>query len=124
MWCGVVELSSEGLKEFFEPVLPHLGERQRRVVTGAMAEALARGGQVRVVEASGQSSSTVLRAAQEVRAGAEVSERQRQSGGGDKPAIDKQPGLLHALGELVWPQCRGTPMSALRWTLKWTYQLA
>ncbi len=45
-------------------------------------------------------------------------------GGGDKPAIDKQPGLAEALDELVHPSTRGTPMSALRWTLKSTYELA
>jgi transposase len=119
-----VDLSSEGLRAFFETVLPHLDEKQRRIVTGAMAEALGRGGQARVVEASGQSSSTVLRAAKEVRAGVEVSERQRVPGGGDRPAIDKQPGLLETLDELVHPSTRGSPMSALRWTLKSTYELA
>jgi transposase len=119
-----VELSREGLRTFFEMVLPHLDEKQRRIVTGAMVEALGRGGQARVVEASGQSSSTVLRAAKEVRAGVEVSGRQRVPGGGDRPAIDKQPGLLEALDELVHPGTRGSPMSALRWTLKSTYELA
>ncbi len=119
-----MELSAEGLRTFFERVLPHLDEKQRRVVTGAMAEALGRGGQARVVEASGQSSSTVLKAAKEVRVGVAVSERQRVPGGGDRPAIDKQPGLLEALDELVHPGTRGSPMSALRWTLKSTYELA
>ena len=49
---------------------------------------------------------------------------QRVRGGGDRPAIDKQLGLLEALDELVHPDTRGTPMSALRWTLKSTYELA
>src|SRR6266545_3222978 len=90
-----------------------------------MAEALGRGGQARVVEASAMSSSTVAKAAAEVRAGIEPSaERQRAHGGGDRPAIDKQAGLLEALDELVHPDTRGTPMSALRWTLKSTYELA
>ena len=119
-----MELSSGGLRAFFDTVLPHLDEKQRRIVTGAMAEALGRGGQARVVEASGQSSSTVLKAAKEVRAGVEVSQRQRLPGGGDRPAIEKQPGLLEALDELVHPSTRGSPMSALRWTLKSTYELA
>src|SRR6266545_1910520 len=90
-----------------------------------MAEALGRGGQARVVEASAMSSSTVAKAVAEVRAGIEPSaERQRAHGGGDRPAIDKQAGLLEALDELVHPDTRGTPMSALRWTLKSTYELA
>jgi len=108
----------------FETVLPHLGERQRRVMVGAMAEALGRGGQARVVEASGMSSNTVYKAVQEVRRGVEVSDRQRAPGGGDRRAIDKQPGLLEALDELVWPETRGHPGSPLRWTLTSTYELA
>jgi hypothetical protein len=44
--------------------------------------------------------------------------------GGDKPAIDKQSGLLATLDELVHPETRGTPMSPLRWTLKLTSELA
>ena len=119
-----MELSGEGLEGFFEIVVPHLNERQRRVVAGAMAEALGRGGQARVVEASSMSSSTIAKAVREVRAGVEPSDRQRAPGGGDRPAIDKQPGLLEALDELVHPDTRGTPMSALRWTLKSTYELA
>jgi len=112
------------LKVFFETVTPHLGERQRRVAAGAMAEALGRGGQRRVVEASGISTSTMSKAVREVRAGVEPSQRQRAKGGGDRPAIDKQPGLLEALDELVHPDTRGNPMSPLRWTLKSTYELA
>ena len=119
-----MELSEVGLKSFFETVTPHLGERQRRVVSGAMAEALGRGGQVRVVEASGMSTSTMSKAVREVRAGIEPSQRQRAEGGGDRPAIDKQPGLLEALDGLVHPDTRGNPMSPLRWTLKSTYELA
>ena len=119
-----MELSPEGLAGFFETVLVHLNEKQRRVVAGAMVVALGRGGQARVVEASGMSSSTVNTATQQVRNGVEPSERQREEGGGDRPAIEKQPGLLEALDELVHPSTRGTPMSALRWTLKSTYDLA
>lgn len=119
-----MELSSEGLATFFDTVLPHLNEKQRRVVAGAMVVALGRGGQARVAEASGMSTSTVNTATRQVRAGIEVSDRQRDEGGGDRPAVDKQPGLLEALDDLVHPSTRGTPMSALRWTLKSTYELA
>ena len=119
-----MELSPEGLAGFFATVLPHLDERQTRVVCGAMVSALGRGGQARVVEASALSSSTVNRGTQEVRAGFAVSDRVRAPGGGAKQAIDTQPGLLVALDELVFPETRGNPMSLLRWTLKSTYQLA
>src|SRR5215213_8138250 len=104
--------------------MPHLNEVQRRVVAGAMARALGHGGKTAVAAASGLSRNTVIKAQAEVEAGIEPSTRQRAPGAGDKPAIDKQPGLLEALDELVHPDTRGTPMSALRWTLKSTYELA
>ena len=119
-----MDASVEELSEFFDMVLPHLNEVQSRVVTGAMAVALGRGGKTRVADASGMSRNTVTKAAAEVEAGIEPSHRQRQVGGGDKPAIEKQPGLLATLDELVHPETRGTPMSLLRWTLKSTYELA
>ena len=119
-----MEASADELSEFFDTVLPHLGEVQRRVVAGAMARGLGRGGKSKVAAASGMSRNTVIKAEAEVRAGIAPSERQRPLGGGDKPAIEKQPGLAEALDELVHPSTRGTPMSALRWTLKSTYELA
>lgn len=119
-----MELSADAAGVFFGTVMPHLGERQRRVLTGAMAEALGRGGQAFVARASGISTSTMSKAALEVRAGAEPSDRQRAPGGGDRPAVVKQPGLAEALDELVHPSTRGSPMSPLRWTLKSTRQLS
>jgi len=94
------------------------------VVAGAMARALGRGGKSKVADASGLARNTVIKAQAEVEAGIEPAERQRPVGGGDKPAIVKQPGLLEALDALVHPDTRGNPMSPLRWTLKSTYQLA
>src|SRR5215218_3856435 len=86
--------------------MPHLDEVQRRVVAGAVARLVGRGAQA------------------EVEAGIGPSDRLRAKGAGDKPAIDKQPGLLEALDGLVHPGTRGSPMSPLRWTLKSTYELA
>jgi len=119
-----VEITGVELREFFETVEPHLNERQRRVVFGSMAEALGHGGQARVAACSSMSTSTLSKAVREVRAGIEPSDRQRVAGGGDRPAIDKQPGLLVALDDLVYPDSRGDPMSPLRWTSKSTYDLS
>ena len=77
---------------YFETVLPHLNERQRRVVVGASASLLGRGGKTKVADAARMSRNTVIRATSEVEAGIDPIDRQRASGGGDKPAIDKQPG--------------------------------
>ena len=119
-----MEADREELEGFFSTVMPHLNEVQRRVVAGAMARALGRGGKTAVAAASGLSRNTVIKAQAEVEAGIEPSGRLRAPGGGDKPAVDKQPGLLEALDELVHPGTRGSPMSPLRWTLKSTYQLS
>ena len=119
-----MEASGEELERFFSTVMPHLNEVQRRVVAGAMARGLGRGGKTAVANASGLSRNTVIKAQGEVEAGIEPSERVRAPGAGDKPAIEKQAGLLEALDELVHPGTRGSPMSPLRWTLKSTYELA
>ena len=119
-----MELAPEGLRGFFETMAPHLDERQRRLMAGAMAIALGRGGQARVAEASTMSTNTLWKAVTEVRSGAEVTDRVRRPGGGTKSAVERQPGLLEALDELVHPDTRGNPMSLLRWTSKSTYALA
>lgn len=105
-----MELTPGALERFFGVVLPHLDERQRRVV----AEALGRGGKTAVARASGLSRNTVIKAAGEVGASVEPSARLRAPGGGDKPAVD----------ELVHPETRGNPTSLLRWTSKSTTKLA
>jgi len=117
-----VEVTADGLARFFEVVLPHLNERQRRAVLGATAEMLHN--KSAVAEASGMSRNTVIKAEAEVAAGMEPAERQRPPGAGRKQATELQPGLLEDLDELVHPETRGTPMSLLRWTSKSTTKLA
>ncbi|MEO5841614.1 MAG: ISAzo13 family transposase [Acidimicrobiales bacterium] len=103
---------------------PLLDERQRRLLVGAAAEMLGRGGQARVAEASGMSRSTVISGMKAVADGALLAGRVRAAGAGPKPLVDTQPGLLEALDELVHPDTRGNPMSLLRWTSKSTAKLA
>jgi len=119
-----VEVTPDGLARFFEVVLPHLNELQRRVVAGAAAEMFGRGGKTAVAAASGMSRNTVIKAAAEVVVGVVPSERLRVPGGGDKSLIDTQPGLLESLDALVHPETRGSPMSLLRWTSKSSTVLA
>ena len=119
-----MEVTPSGLARFFEVVLPHMNEVQRRVVAGAASEMFGRGGKTAVAVASGMSRNTVIKAESEVIAGIGPSDRLRVAGGGDKPLIDKQPGLLDALDELVHPETRGNPMSLLRWTSKSSTHLA
>lgn len=64
--------SGEVLAAKFAVVLPHLDERQRRLLLGAEARSLGRGGIARVA-AAGVSLPTVTRGVAEVRAGAVLS---------------------------------------------------
>jgi Rhodopirellula transposase DDE domain len=119
-----VEVTAEAFARFFGVMSPLLDERQRRVLAGAAAEMLGRGGQARVTEASGMSRSTVIAGMKEVVGGPAPSARVRAVGAGPKQAVDTQPGLAAALDELVHPDTRGNPMSLLRWTSKSTARLA
>ena len=119
-----MEITEEGLVRYFEVVMPHMNELQRRVVAGATSELLGRGGKSAVALASGMSRTTVTKAEGEIAEGIEPSTRLRSVGGGDKQKIDKLPGLLTTLDELVNPDTRGNPMSLLRWTSKSSVKLA
>jgi hypothetical protein len=108
----------------FAAVLPLLDERQRRVLAGAQARALGRGGIALVARAALMSRTTVQRAVTEVNAGVDVKTRVRRPGAGRKRLVAKDPGLLTRLDELVEPTSRGDPMCPLRWTSKSTQNLA
>ena len=117
-----MEVSAQELARFFESVLPHLNERQRRVVAGAAAQLV--GNKSMVAEAAGMSRNTVIKAEAEVAAGMSPQARQRPPGAGQRPITETQPGILGDLDHLVAPETRGDPMSLLRWTAKSTYNLA
>ena len=117
-------VTDETLATMLATVLAHLDERQRRVLAGAAARSLGRGGIVAVAEATGMSRSTVQKAVAEIDAGVEVSDRVRPPGAGRPRVEDAQPGLLVALDDLVEPESRGDPMCRLRWTSKSTRVLA
>lgn len=119
-----MEIAVEELQGLFEDLLPHLNERQRRLLVGSLARRLGRGGKSKVARASKMSRNTIIKAVRELDQGLEPTKRVRQPGGGDHQAIQKQPGLAEALDALVSPDTRGHPMSSLRWTNKSTYTLA
>jgi transposase len=108
----------------FRVIFPHLDERQRRLLLGAEARALGRGGIRVVARAAGVREATVSLGVDELEAGAEPLGRARRPGGGRKRAAELDPGLRPALLALVEPEERGDPMSPLRWTTKSTRTLA
>ena len=105
-------------------IRPHLDERQWRLLLGAEARAIGRGGVKLVAAAVGASADTVARGARELEAGIEPDGRVRRRGAGRPAVEDADPGLVRALEALVDPESRGDPESPLRWTTKSTSHLA
>jgi hypothetical protein len=121
---GVMEVTREMLAAKFGAILPHLDERQRRLLLGAEARALGHGGIRLVARAAGVREATVSLGVDELEAGAEPLGRARRPGGGRKRAAELDAGLVPALLALVEPDERGDPVSPLRWTTKSTRKLA
>jgi hypothetical protein len=82
------------------------------------------GGGARMARISGLSRPTVYAGVRELDAPPDPRGRIRRPGGGPPRLVERQPGLLQALDELVDPSTRGDPESPLRWTCKSTRQLA
>ena len=119
-----MEVTEAALAGMFATVMPLLDERQRRLLAGAQARALGRGGIEAVVRAAGMSRTTVQKALREMDSGVEPPARIRRPGAGRKRLTDKDPSLLSELDAMVEPLARGDPMCPLRWTSKSTGNLA
>ena len=117
-------MTEAALAGMFATVMPLLDERQRRLLAGAQARALGRGGIEAVVQAAGMSRTTVQKALREMDSGVEPPARVRRPGAGRKRLTDKDPSLLSELDAMVEPLARGDPMCPLRWTSKSTGNLA
>jgi hypothetical protein len=114
----VAEGIEAGLAEAFGLLLPHLDERQRRLVLGAASRVRGHGGVRAVAGAAGVAESTVSRGLRKLERGEEPDGRVRSAGGGRKRLRDSDPALVPALLSLVEPDQRGDPESPLRWTVK------
>src|SRR3954453_15186280 len=98
---------------------PFLDERGRRLFAASEARAAGRGGVTAVSDATGVARSTIGRGLSDLRMGVQqFGNRVRRVGGGGKPAIETQPGLLAALNDLVQSSIRGDPEAALLWVSK------
>jgi hypothetical protein len=114
----------ESLRAKFAAVLPHLDERQQRLVLAGEARSLGHGGIAAVAQASGASRSRISQGVAELEAGEVPLGRVRREGGGRKPLTATDPALLAALLALVEPTRRGDPCSPLCWTTLSTRRLA
>jgi transposase len=108
----------------FRAILPHLDERQRRLLIGAEAHSLGHGGIRAVARAAGVRDATVPAGMRELDSGEAPLGRIRRPGGSRSHVVDRNPAVREALLTLVEPGIRGDPMSPLRWTTKSTRKLA
>lgn len=124
LYWRVREERKQAVREKYERLKPHLGERGRRLWAANEALSFGSGGVRAVAEALQMSSMTILQGKREVQAEPSpadsdvVGQRQRRPGGGRKTVVEKHPQLLTALERIVDPATRGDPMAALKWTSK------
>jgi hypothetical protein len=102
----------------------HLDERAWRLLLGAEAKALGRGGIKTVAAVCGAHSDTVAQGLRELDYAEPIPGRVRRPGAGRPAKKVSDPQLPQALDALVDPVTRGDPESPLRWTTKSTSKLA
>ena len=102
----------------------HLDERAWRLLLGAEAKVLGRGGITAVATVSGAHPDTVAQGVRELDYPGPIPGRVRRPGAGRPPVSVTDPALLEGLDALVDPESRGDPESPLRWTTKSTAKLA
>ena len=104
-------------------IRPHLDERAWRLLLGAEAKVLGRGG-IKLVAAAGEvHPDTVAAGVRELDDDEPIPGRVRRPGAGRPPMAVSDPDLVAALDALVDPVSRGDPESPLRWTTKSTAKL-
>ena len=116
--------TEQKISEKLAIVLPHLNEKQRRLLIAAEAKTLGWGGISKVAKATGVSRVTIHKALTEIAGKKIIAERIRKPGGGRKDITAYHPNILEKLEALVDPVTRGDPRSPLRWTCKSTRQLS
>src|ERR1035441_2852925 len=124
------EAGGERVARLYGVLRPHLDERQRRLLLGAQALELGRGGIKAVAAAAGVHPDTGARGVREAARGAEArgaaaggvrgaaggpEPRVRAPGGGRKKLSGTDPGLGPALMALVEPESRGDPSTDGAW---------
>ena len=124
MWYGCFDELIGPLRAKFEAVIPHLNERQRRLLYGAEARQLGHGGIATVAAAAGVSKGCVSRGLADLEENGEPDIRVRRPGGGRPTAADRAPGLRTALLALVEDSTQGDPIGPLTWTTKSLRHLA
>ena len=110
----------EVVDQYFELLKGRLSEREIRLIAGALAKVLPRGGITIVSKASTLSRPTIYDGISEIETTIDpcATSRQRKVGAGRKSIASKDIGLIEALRSLVSPHERGNPESPLLWVSK------
>jgi transposase len=116
--------TEQKISEKLAIVLPHINEKQCRLLIAAEAKTLGWGGISKVAKATGVSRVTIHKALTEIAGKKIIAERIRKPGGGRKDITEYHPNILEKLEALVDPVTRGDPRSPLRWTCKSTRHLS
>lgn len=102
-----------------------LNERQQRLLTAAVADAIGYGGISTLSRITGMSRTTITSGRKELKDSEELyGGKVRKKGGGRKKIKDKDQTLMDDLESLIEPVTRGDPESPLRWSCKSTRKLA
>ena len=115
---------ADPMTERLSLIRAHLDERAWRLLLGAEAKVLGRGGIKTVASACGAHPDTVAQGVRELDYPEPIPGRVRRPGAGRPALRGTDPALLVALDALVDPESRGDPESPLRWTTKSTAKLA
>jgi predicted RNA-binding protein Jag len=125
LYWKVREERKRVVREKYERLKAHLGEKGRRLWAANEALSFGPGGVRAVAEALQISAKTILEGKRELRgeprgedSGGVLRGRQRRPGGGRKSALEKDPELIRAIEQIVDPATRGDPMTPLKWTSK------
>lgn len=114
----------QDIRKKLRQLWPHMNERGRRMLAAAEAVQIGYGGVSLVSRLCGLSRVTITKAIGELGGRPLREDRVRQSGGGRKRLVVRDPKLPGLLESLVEPLARGDPESPLRWTCKSTRTLA
>jgi transposase len=102
-------------------MIPILDERQRRIFLATEALSMGHGGVKAVSEMSGVSRVTIIEGKKEISSGEYTLlpiGRCRRAGAGRKPILEKNQGLVEAIGRIIEPHTKGDPMTFLTWCSK------
>ena len=113
------------IKKIHESMKGHLNERQQRLLTASMANAIGYGGISTLSRMTGMSRTTITSGRKELETLEGVNiKKVRRGGSGRKKIADIYPTIMTDLENLVEPVTRGDPESPLRWSCKSTRKLA